>query len=84
MATTYLALLRGINVGGNNVIRMADLKRCFEGCGFENVATFIQSGNVVFSADDGEVKEVTSRIESLLSRRFSYDSIICPWPARPS
>ena len=73
MATTYLALLRGINVGGTNIIRMADLKRCFEQSGFDHVATYIQSGNVVFSAADPEVAEITSRIESLLSRRFSYD-----------
>jgi uncharacterized protein (DUF1697 family) len=44
----YLALLRGINVGGRNVIRMSDLKACFEGIGCVNVASLIQSGNVIF------------------------------------
>jgi uncharacterized protein (DUF1697 family) len=82
MITTYLALLRGINVGGNNIIKMADVKRCFEQCGFGDLATYIQSGNVVFSASDADVKEITSRIESLLSRRFRYASkvvvVTCP------
>ena len=46
---TYVALLRGINVGGKNLIRMPALKACFEENGFEDVATYIQSGNVLFS-----------------------------------
>lgn len=74
MGTRYVALLRGINVGGINVIKMADLKRCFEQSGFDNVGTYIQSGNVLFSAADAGAKEVTSRIESLLSKRFGYES----------
>ena len=48
--THYLALLRGINVGGNNIIKMADLKACFEQMGFEDVSTYIQSGNVIFAS----------------------------------
>jgi uncharacterized protein (DUF1697 family) len=47
----YVALLRGINVGGKNPIKMTDLKACFEAEGFEDVATYIQSGNVVFTSD---------------------------------
>jgi uncharacterized protein (DUF1697 family) len=74
MVKRYVALLRGINVGGNNIIKMADLKRCFEQCGFDNVGTYIQSGNVLFSAADADLKAVTSRIESLLSKRFGYES----------
>jgi uncharacterized protein (DUF1697 family) len=52
MSTQYLALLRGINVGGNNIIKMADLKACFKEMGFTNVKTYIQSGNVIFSQPD--------------------------------
>ncbi len=44
--TQYLALLRGINVGGKNIIKMTDLKSAFVTMGFSGVATFIQSGNV--------------------------------------
>ena len=47
--TKYVALLRGINVGGNNIIKMVELKACFEQMGFADVETHIQSGNVVFA-----------------------------------
>ncbi len=46
----YIALLRGINVGGNTMIKMAELKTVFEECGFENVVTYINSGNLAFDA----------------------------------
>ena len=45
----HLALLRGINVGGNNIIKMSDLRVCFEAMGLSGVETYIQSGNVIFS-----------------------------------
>lgn len=44
----YIALLRGINVGGNTMIKMTELKAAFEECGFENVVTYINSGNIAF------------------------------------
>ena len=46
----YLALLRGINVGGKNLVKMADLRAAFEAMGFDDVATYIASGNVLFRA----------------------------------
>lgn len=49
----YVALLRGINVGGHAIVSMAELRKSFAGMGFEDVATYIQSGNVVFSAPGG-------------------------------
>ena len=70
---THVALLRGINVGGKNLIRMADLKACFEEGGFADVATFIQSGNVLFTAG-GTATELTDRIERLLSSAFVHRS----------
>jgi hypothetical protein len=51
--TQYVALLRGINVGGNNIIKMAEVRSCFEALGFGSVATYIQSGNVLFNASAG-------------------------------
>ena len=48
--TRWVALLRGINVGGSNQLAMADLRATMERLGFENVATYIQSGNVIFDA----------------------------------
>lgn len=72
----YLALLRGINVGGNNVIRMADLKECFEKAGFSDVKTYIQSGNVIFRSEEKENESLVFLIEKELSDRFSYSSRI--------
>jgi len=70
----YLTLLRGINVGGNNIIRMTDLKSCFESMGFSGVSTYIQSGNVVFRSDEKDNISLTNKIEQELSRRFDYNS----------
>ncbi len=72
MDDRYLALLRGINVGGNNIIAKDDLRRCFEDLGCTNVRTYIQSGNVVFRAPEGDTGQLTERVESGLSERFSY------------
>ena len=69
----YVALLRGINVGGNNIIPMADLKRCFEAQGFLDVATYIQSGNVLFEAGAEQPASLSARIEAALQARFNYD-----------
>lgn len=48
----YAALFRGINVGGKNIVKIAKLKKLFADLGFESVRTYIQSGNVVFEADE--------------------------------
>jgi uncharacterized protein (DUF1697 family) len=70
----YVALLRGINVGGSNLIRMAALKACFEAEGFREVATYIQSGNVLFTASRANQRTLTDRIEKALSKSFAYQS----------
>jgi uncharacterized protein (DUF1697 family) len=67
----YVALLRGINVGGNNLIKMAELKACFEKQGFRGVATYIQSGNVLFTSGDSG-NELCRRIEAVLTKTFDY------------
>jgi len=68
----YVALLRGINVGGKNLIKMIELKGCFEKQGFGDVLTYIQSGNVVFSAKASGAAALSRRIEAMLARTFSY------------
>lgn len=70
--TTCLALLRGINVGGRNVIRMAELRKCFEAEGFRDVVTYIQSGNVVFRSASSDLGTLTVRIETMLAAAFDY------------
>ncbi len=72
----YIALLRGINVGGNNIIKMEDLRACFVAMCFTDVKTYIQSGNVLFSTGNEDKLELVNRIESELSRRFNYQSKI--------
>ncbi len=72
----YLALLRGINVGGKNLIKMPDLKACFEKMNFNNVITYIQSGNVIFTSTEYDIQKLTQKIEKVLSETFSYKSKI--------
>jgi uncharacterized protein (DUF1697 family) len=68
----YLALLRGINVGGKNLIRMPALKAAFEAGGFEDVATYIQSGNVLFRRAESGSAMLARRIEEMLASAFDY------------
>jgi len=66
----YVALLRGINVGGNTMIKMEDLRKMFEDLGFENVVSYINSGNLAFDAGDGSPhvsKGSSQKLESELS-----------------
>ncbi|MEW6086616.1 MAG: DUF1697 domain-containing protein [Chloroflexota bacterium] len=72
--TFYLALLRGINVGGNNIIKMSDLKTCFESMGLTDVLTYIQSGNVLFKSAEKDKAKLTKEIEAGLSRQFRYEA----------
>ncbi|MBT8485856.1 MAG: DUF1697 domain-containing protein [Phycisphaerales bacterium] len=74
MSSRFLALLRGINVGGHNIIKKDDLRACFEDLGFESVKTYIQSGNILFRSGSTSVKTLTGRVEEGLSDRFGYDA----------
>jgi uncharacterized protein (DUF1697 family) len=65
----YVALLRGINVGGRNPVAMSDLRETFEADGHTQVGTYIQSGNVVFTST-APASTLEDRIEAVLERRF--------------
>jgi len=69
----YAALLRGINVGGNNKVNMAELKEAFESIGMDSVATYINSGNIIFKNDGHSKKELVSLLEKVIKDRFSLD-----------
>ena len=69
----YVAFLRAINVGGNSLIKMVDLKSTFEKSGYLNVSTYIQSGNVIFESKDSPQK-IRGNIEAVLSKVFNYES----------
>jgi uncharacterized protein (DUF1697 family) len=71
--TTYLALLRGINVGGRNKVPMGELRALLAELGFRNVATYIQSGNAVLRSDL-EARTIARRIEGALPKRFKLDT----------
>jgi uncharacterized protein (DUF1697 family) len=71
---THVALLRGINVGGNNKVPMADLRELITSLGYTNVATYIQSGNVVFTSQDSQDTDTAKLAEVLdekVAERFS-------------
>ena len=68
----FVALLRGINVGGKNLIAKEELRQSFEALGFSNVRTYIQSGNILFRSNKTSTKALTKTIEQGLSARFDY------------
>jgi uncharacterized protein (DUF1697 family) len=71
--TAYLVLVRGINVGGKNKVPMAELRSLLEGLGFENVSTYIASGNV-FLDSKLDAAKVASKIEAALPKTFALDA----------
>lgn len=72
MASARLALLRGINVGGKNKLTMRDLAQIFETAGCGNVRTFIQSGNVIFTAGSKICDTLAANVATAISERFGY------------
>jgi len=70
---TYVSLLRGINVGGHKKIRMAELRALYASLGFDPVASYIQSGNVVFGGAKGGAAAVTRKIERAIADEFGFD-----------
>lgn len=77
--TKYVALLRGVNVGGRT-IKMAELKTVFEELGLTEVTTILQSGNVVFTSDSGDPASFRNQIGEALTQRFSYPAKLQVYP----
>lgn len=69
----FIALLRGINVSGQKIIEMSELKSFFEDLNFTKVQTYIQSGNVIFSAKEKSNKKVEDKITSAMKSKFGFD-----------
>ncbi|MDR2811422.1 MAG: DUF1697 domain-containing protein [Tannerellaceae bacterium] len=67
----YLVLLRGINVGGNNIIKMNYLKKLFEELGFSDIKTYIQSGNILFKDTEEDKIKLVERIERILFEKLN-------------
>lgn len=66
----YVAFLRGINVGGKTIVKMEELRKVFFGLGFENVKTYIQSGNVLFETDERNEAKLTAKIKQAVEENF--------------
>ena len=71
--TTHLALLRGINVSGHNMMKMEALKTTLEAIGFQNVQTYIQSGNVFVDTEEGNAAKVGFQIKQEIFKAFGHE-----------
>lgn len=69
----YVALLRGINVGGNNKVDMKKLKTTFEALGFTSVVTYINSGNIIFDTSERNEKTLIEKIETAIAKYFGLN-----------
>ncbi len=69
----YIALLRGINVGGKNKVPMPDLRALFEKNGLSNTSTYINSGNIFFSSDEANKTKLKEKCETLIKKKFGFD-----------
>lgn len=70
--SSYIALLRGINLGGHKMLKMDQLRKAFEELGFSDVKTYIQSGNVVFKGPVEPPEILAKRIETRIDRQFGF------------
>ena len=70
---TYISMLRGINVGGAKSIKMADLKDLYESLGFQDVTTYIQSGNVIFHGKENNPPAIRTAIVKAIQKKFGFD-----------
>ena len=69
----YAAFLRGINVGGHHIVKMEDLRRIFASMKFENVKTYIQSGNVIFETPETNTDTLAEKIERELRKSYDFE-----------
>jgi uncharacterized protein (DUF1697 family) len=68
----YVALIRAINVGGRNLMRMSDVRACLEAREFQRVSTYIQSGNILFESDVSNLSTLTEAIEKAFGETFDH------------
>jgi len=79
--TSYLAFLRGINVGGKSLIRMDALKTALSACGLSDVRTYIQSGNVIFNSESTDKDKLAGLITGCIKETFSHDVAVALFTA---
>ncbi len=76
----YLALLRGVNVGGNNKVPMPLLKNAFEDVGFSQVSTYINSGNIIFSSEEKDIVALQQKCRNVILDVFGLDIAVASCP----
>jgi uncharacterized protein (DUF1697 family) len=69
---TYVAMLRGINVGSGKIVKMERLRASFEALGFDRVRTYVQSGNVFFESEQKSAAVLSKRVEEKIQRDFGF------------
>jgi uncharacterized protein (DUF1697 family) len=69
----YIALLRGINVSGHKIIKMADLRALLSEVGLSNVTTYIQTGNVFFDSNENDISLLESLIKDTIKKQYGFD-----------
>src|ERR1051325_3984229 len=69
----FVALLRAVNVGGNNMISMSSLKQSFESLGFRHVSTYINSGNIIFNAKETDARRLKQKSERMWGKDSELD-----------
>ncbi len=69
---TYISILRGINVSGHNLIKMDDLRNVYTSLGFQNIATYVQSGNIIFTVEDTALHLLEQRISQQIQKVFGF------------
>ena len=74
--TAFVSLFRGINVGGNRQVKMADLKAMHESLGLKDVIPYIQSGSVVFTSDNAHPERLQRQIEDTFEQKFGFHSAV--------
>lgn len=74
--TNYIALFRGINVGGNNLLLMKDLVAALENLGCQDVATYIQSGNAVFRSEVTDTSLLSDRIKAAIGESHGFEPMV--------
>lgn len=70
---SFICLLRGINVGGAHKIKMADLRILLSSSGFQDITTYIQSGNILFRTELNSAHEIEDRVKTMLLEHYGYD-----------
>ena len=72
----YISMLRGINVSGQKIVTMQELKTLYESLDLKNIKTYIQSGNVIFESPDTDVSELINKLETAIKQTFGFSVIV--------